>query len=144
MKGIKFLDTLQLVLHMPYNTNRSSQNASELLADNVIRIRKARNISQSDIGRLSNVSQRTVSKLEKKGEGGVANLDTVEALAEFFKTPLWLLLLDGMPVDPGEQKALDDAVKAILSLSQENRKKVYDRISELLLVESASRHQQFL
>lgn len=124
------------ITHMPYNTNRSSKTANEVFGRNVIKLRSLRNITQAEIGRSSPVSQRTVSNLEKLGEAGTSNLDTVEALAEYFKIPMWQLFLDNMPTDPAVQKRLDEAVQAMLDMTPAGLQKVFDRIDELKYLDS--------
>lgn len=126
---------------MPYNTNRSNQTANEVFGRNIIKLRTQRGITQAEIGRSSGVSQRTVSNLEKLGEAGTSNLDTVEALAEYFKLPMWQLFLENMPFDTATQKRLDDAVQAMLEMTPAGLEKVLDRIEELKYLDSATRNR---
>jgi transcriptional regulator with XRE-family HTH domain len=112
-------------------------NTNEIVGRNLIKLRTARGMSQSDIGRTSPVSQKTVSNIEKMGAAGSANLETIEALAGVFKTPVWLILLENMPVDPSARNRLDATVKAMLSLSDKGLGKILDRIEELQLLDQA-------
>ena len=115
-------------------------SANAILGRNLIKLRSAKGVSQSKIGETSPVSQKTVSNIEKMGEAGSANLETMEALAEYFKVPVWQLLLEDMPMDPAMRRRLNEAVAAMLGMSEASLIKVLDRIEEVALLDGLSRN----
>lgn len=110
-------------------------NGNEIVGRNLIRLRNQKNISQAELGRTSAVSQRTVSNIEKMGAAGSPTIDTVEVLAKYFKVPLWLMMVENMPLNQFSRKRLDEALQTLLNMSDQGFQKVLDRIEEIQALE---------
>jgi transcriptional regulator with XRE-family HTH domain len=110
-------------------------SSNEIIGRNLARLRANKGISQAELGRTSQISQRTVSNVEKLGESGSPTVDTVEILANYFRIPAWLMLVDNMPLNPVSGRRLDEALQAMLSMSEHGLHKVLDRIEEVHALE---------
>lgn len=109
----------------------------EIVGRNTIRLLKEKNLSKAQVGRDSSVSRRTVGNVVMLGEAGSSQVTTIDGLAEFFDVPIWQMFLEKMPGDPETRKDLENAVQMLLSLSENGRRKVLERIEEVAIVEKA-------
>lgn len=110
-------------------------NAKQIIAKNLGTIRESLKISQEDVAESGIMSQKTVSNVENVESEGNRRIDMIEALAAYYRLPLWVVCLEDMPSDPLMRKLLIEAVRALSGLSETGLRKVLERIEEVKLLE---------
>ena len=68
------------------------RKSKEILVDNLIALRKERELTQSELGQLVGYSDKAVSRWER-GES-IPDVDTLEKIAEIFKVPFVALFTE--------------------------------------------------
>lgn len=103
-------------------------NPRQIIANNVLRLRKARSWTQTDLGKISGIGQTTVSSVENP-EGKSPNLETITALAHAFGVPEWTLLVDGAVLDAQQLNNLDHLVHTYADLPISGKQQV-ERVAD--------------
>jgi transcriptional regulator with XRE-family HTH domain len=70
-----------------------SKNVRRTVAENAIRLRKLRRMSQTEMGAMAGVGQTTISSLEDP-DGASPTIETLSAVAQACGVPEWELMID--------------------------------------------------
>lgn len=100
----------------------------KIVAANVKRLRLARNMTQTDLGKRSGAGQTTVSSIENP-DGKSPTLETLSLLASALNVPEWTLLVDGAALDAGQLNSLDHLVHTYACLPATGKSQVH-RVAE--------------
>lgn len=107
----------------------------QIAGENFKAIRLAKKISQTQIGKSTNIAQSSISNLEKRGEIGSATLATLDVLSDYLKIPAYILLMDGIEAGNVDEY-INDLVKNFLKLSSPRRRQVAEYVRDLAKIES--------
>lgn len=99
----------------------------EILANNVVRLREARDWSQNQLGRVSGIKQTTISAIERCAVD--TSIDKLELLAGAFKLPMWALLLPNVDESMFQGDGLGNVVAIYPSLQADGRSEIL-RVAE--------------
>ena len=99
------------------------------IARNVKRLREARDWSQVKLSKKSAIAQTAVSSVEQES-GKAPTLKTLEAIADAFEIPCWMLSVGELPqTDKESLKAMCGVIESYLSLPQDGKRQL-ERVAE--------------
>lgn len=112
-----------------------------VLGENVRRLRRLAGKSQSQIGKESDLSQKTVSNMEQDGEMGSPKLDSVGGIARYFRVHPALLLIDNLPDEALKDQRVSEMLAAFARLDHDYQAKVMDLIEDYSKLSSEPRER---
>jgi len=119
--------------------------SKHIIADNVQRLAKKHRHTAMSLGKETETSKTTMLRLMQPSEDSQdPRLKTLEATAEAFKSELWKLFFDGMPLELFEEKELHGIIQMLSQCSRENRLEIYRQIERIAKQDALEKEVQLL
>ena len=89
------------------------KNLKEIISKNIINLRKANNLTQVELSKMINYSDKAISRWEK-GEV-LPDIETIQTLSEVFKVPMSAILEDSEDLTKSKLQTVLQAASIIYS-----------------------------
>ena len=96
----------------------------EIIAANVDKLMKHKQMRQSEFAKKTGVSQRTISNALKPGSVGSVTMDTVEKIAFYFGIEVYHLLIPNLSVNDLVDIRIEDVIAKYTQASEHGRKEI--------------------
>lgn len=108
---------------------KARQNAYETFVKNLRYLIVAKNMTQTELAKLSGVAQKTISNILSVEKGQIPSVETADKLASAFGLAGWHLLMPNLTTELITSMAIEDLISNYVRATDDGRK-VIDTIAQ--------------
>lgn len=112
---MRTLDQRTYVSQATYRSHMSTSSAHAVIVDNLVRITSDRELPRNKLAKKIQTSPSTLVPAFNADADRVPSVPTLERIAHALKVPMWVLLVPGVPANPGKIHGLEEVVDGYLS-----------------------------